>query len=68
MNKAAVIYTVAGLLTGLSLPAIATNQDDRAYAILQDCLATAELDANLGSQLDRYCVESYLATVAENND
>jgi hypothetical protein len=40
--------------------------DNHAYAILQQCLATAELPANHGSELDRYCIDSYLATVRDN--
>ena len=41
----------------------ADNQaDNKAYAIMQNCLAGAEASGNLDSQLDRYCIESYLAT------
>ncbi len=67
MNKIFRYCAIAGLLTGMSIPAIASSQDNRAYAILQDCLASAELDANLGSQLDRYCIDSYLATVTDSD-
>lgn len=35
--------------------------DNKSYALMQECLAGAELDANAGTQLDRYCINSYLA-------
>ena len=67
MSKTVFYSVIICLLTSISIPASASSQDDRAYAILQDCLATAELEANLGTELDRYCIESYLATVTETN-
>ncbi len=36
--------------------------EDSAYAIMQECLAGAEQSYNQGSGLDRYCIDSYLAT------
>jgi hypothetical protein len=55
-----------GLAISISTQVVAYNQDElqdnEAYAVMQQCLASAELPANLGTQLDRYCIDSYLAT------
>ncbi len=40
--------------------------DNRFYAVMQQCLAGAELAANQGTQLDRYCIDSYLASVSSS--
>ena len=54
------------ILTGLLLPissGLANKlQDNDAYAILQNCMAAAEQTHNANSDLDRYCIDSYLAT------
>ena len=51
------------LLLACSSASLAQDlQDNQAYAIMQDCMAGAEQTGNLGSQLDRYCITSYLAT------
>lgn len=51
------LYSVAGWTNN--------EQDHRAYAVLQECLAGAELPHNLNAQLSQYCVDSYLATQAD---
>jgi len=38
---------------------LGTNHE---YAMMQECLASAEQTHNLESQLDRYCIDSFLAT------
>lgn len=55
-------FCAVALVGAMQQGSAAELQDNRAYAILQECLAGAELPANLGSGLDRYCIESYLAT------
>ncbi len=37
-------------------------QDNTQYAQMQQCLAAAEESHNLNTQLDRYCIDSFLAT------
>jgi len=38
------------------------QHDHVAYAMMQNCLASAEAPGNLASGLDLYCIDSYLAT------
>jgi hypothetical protein len=38
------------------------HNDHAAYAMMQNCLASAEAPGNLASGLDLYCIDSYLAT------
>lgn len=49
-----------------SITGSANNQQDhRAYAVLQECQAAAELPHNLDTHLSQYCVDSYLATQSD---
>lgn len=40
--------------------------NNESYAMMQQCLAGAELEANSHTQLDRYCINSYLAALPQN--
>ena len=57
---------IATIILAAHSPWLAANdlKNNDAYAKLQDCMASAEIQANLGSQLDQYCINSYLATIA----
>ncbi len=60
--------SLTGLVVLITLSTSATAdelKDNDAYAIMQDCLAGAELSYNQKTGLDRYCIDSYLATTAQ---
>ncbi len=42
-------------------------QDNTQYAQMQQCLAAAEQSHNLNTQLDRYCIDSFLATTIHSD-
>ena len=61
-----IMFFASTLLLSLSAQAAPAVEDSN-YATLQNCMAAAEVSANLGSQLDRYCIDSYLATLPAND-
>ncbi|MDJ0832453.1 MAG: hypothetical protein QNJ69_02955 [Gammaproteobacteria bacterium] len=65
MNKF-VTASLAILMISASAGANELN-DDAAYAIMQECMAGAEQSFNQNSGLDRYCIDSYLATTGQTN-
>ena len=59
MKKITVLAAACLMITSVQA---APSVEDTTYAALQNCMAAAETPDNLTSQLDRYCIDSYLAT------
>ena len=60
----------AGLVLLLTGTNASSNEelDTQAFAVMQECLASAEQSSNEQTGLDGYCIDSYLATKPKPED